>query len=143
MKEPVHKDQHGNVLINPYQCRICGQFESAKRWAHIHLPEQGICFGCHFWRGHAGNAADPASVRIDGHHYWIGAEDAGEFRGFGGRPFPIHFKDGRRVRTTNLWSQGEIPAVWRKVLPDNAVWGDTPDRRWVTVGGMSWLSDGE
>src|SRR5215469_5247227 len=136
------KDKYGNVMAEPYKCKICNGYEDAKRWNHMNLPEQGICFSCHFWSEHAANAADPRSVRIGGAHFWLGKEDPEiQFRGFGGRQFVIHFHDGRKVTTTNLWSQSEIPEVWQKVLPDNAVWGDAPKCKWVKIGNMQFLSD--
>ena len=44
----------------------------------------------------------------------------GPFRGFGGAEHFFKFFDGRIVRTTNLWHQGDIPARFRLLLPDNA-----------------------
>jgi hypothetical protein len=43
-----------------------------------------------------------------------------DWKGFGGRKFIILFEDGRKVITTNLWSQGEIPKSFREDLPNNA-----------------------
>lgn len=65
---------------------------------------------------------DPAKrVVVDGQHYLI-CEERGSlrFRGFGGRRFHIEFFDGRRATTTNLMHQGEIPAKYRELYPDNA-----------------------
>lgn len=61
------------------------------------------------------------SVRVKGEHFLIEPESSDfPMRGFGGGRFLIHFKDGRLVETTNLWSQGKIPEELRKRIPDNA-----------------------
>lgn len=73
-----------------------------------------------FWAGLALRRGDGLSVVADGAHYRIGPEDAQGFRGFGGAAWIVRFYDGRVVRTTNLWHQGEIPPAWRGLLPDNA-----------------------
>jgi len=82
-----------------------------------------VCFDCNFWIDKFENVNHINSVRIDNNHYWIGKESdpsADSFRGFSGRKFIIKFKNGREVKTTNLWHQGEIPKWCRKYLPDNA-----------------------
>jgi hypothetical protein len=73
-------------------------------------------------------------VRVKGQHYIIHHEphtDAG-FKGHGGREFDIEFIDGphkgKRVKSKNVWCQGEIENDYLEVLPDNAVfhWDTTP-----------------
>lgn len=75
-----------------------------------------------FWNRARAFAKDEPerSVRIAGKHYAIWPETDTGARGFGGRQFTIQFSDGRVVRTTNLWHQGEIPEQFRAFLPDNA-----------------------
>ncbi len=58
-------------------------------------------------------------VIVAGQHYMIGL-DSSRPKGFGGRKFAIHFNDGRKVETCNLWFQGEIPEQFRAWFPDNA-----------------------
>lgn len=69
-------------------------------------------------------------VRVDGQHYVVGhtpsAQELESNRqygglGHGGREFKIRLHDGREIITRNLWAQGKIPAEYREVLPDNAV----------------------
>jgi hypothetical protein len=71
---------------------------------------------------------DPRTARINGTHYLIGREED-KFKGFGGQTFYIQFFDGRLVKTTNLWCQGEIPEVMRMVLPDNARFVATDEQK--------------
>jgi hypothetical protein len=79
------------------------------------------CFTCNFWEEKVQYVNDPNSVRVDGTHYFIGAEnEPAVFRGFGGRRFHVRFNDGREVITTNLWCQGTIAEEFRSKLPDNA-----------------------
>lgn len=66
------------------------------------------------------------TVRVDGTHYQVGDEAApAVLRGFGGVLWLIEFNDGRRVASTNLWCQGNIPSALRTELPDNARFLDT------------------
>lgn len=59
---------------------------------------------------------------INGWLYRRSCEDSTfAFRGFGGRTFRIRVTaTGETVTTTNLWSQGEVPAEYRDLLPDDA-----------------------
>ncbi|HVX12730.1 MAG TPA: hypothetical protein VHC22_16230 [Pirellulales bacterium] len=65
---------------------------------------------------------DPSSVRIEGVQYMLRPENETfhGFRGHDGQEFYIEFDDGRLVRTTNLWRNGNIPAEFSERLPDNA-----------------------
>lgn len=106
-------------------CRECGQADSA----NFMEPTRGrmlaaqLCFSCLFWTDKLPLVNDPSVARINGHHYAIGPEDntAKVMRGFGGSTSIIRFNDGREVTTTNLWTQGDIPAHFASRLPDNAV----------------------
>lgn len=74
-----------------------------------------------YWLGHIEFADDPRQARIAGKLYYIKPEDDPVFmRGMRGTPHVIEFKDGRLVRTTNLWICGRIPEAYREQLPDNA-----------------------
>lgn len=75
-----------------------------------------------FWREKIAIKDEPTTARINGWHYQIGDESPSyaPTRGFGGERHTIRFRDGREVVTTNLWTQGEIPAYLRNELPDNA-----------------------
>lgn len=101
-----------------------GCHEPRREWGHGEQEKSypNGCFTCQFWTEkmvpHFRDS--PMTARIGGRHYRIGPERAGGFRGFGGARFIIQFHDGRKVVTTNLWSQGEIPEAYREQLPDNA-----------------------
>lgn len=90
-------------------------------------------FSREFWDSKLAIKDDARTVRVDGEHYWIGDENAPKYagsRGFGGSRFVIVFHDGRRVVSTNLWTQGVIPPSYRDRLPDNARFAgpeDCPD----------------
>lgn len=104
-----------------HECKNCGQRETEERGFRL---AKGFCFTCDFWQEKV-EMKDRAEVaRIDGKHFIVGPEDAGPFRGFGGAKFRIAFDDGRRLVTTNLWFQGEIPPNFREKLPDNARWAE-------------------
>lgn len=67
------------------------------------------------------------AVRVDGQHYTIHPDKNAGFIGYGGQGFTILFDDGEVVRTNNMWSQGEIPELWRTRLPDNASFIPNPE----------------
>ena len=106
-------------------CRECGDEENVSRWSpdlRQRLLEHGLCFTCEFWQEKVNWRAgdDPhAFVGQDFVHYRIGEEGA-PYPGFGGRTFEVAFDDGRRVTTSNLWCQGQIPERWRGRLSPNA-----------------------
>lgn len=106
-------------------CRECGDVldDSFMEPYKTKIREQRLCFSCLFWQDYVGKVADPASVRVRSHHYWIlpdGKPDLGSFYGHGGAEFVIQFADGREVVSRNLWSQGLIPPHYRERLADNA-----------------------
>ena len=109
------------------KCRICGEeFDSSPYYKNIKdaMDEHQMCFSCNFWREKVGQDAlqPPHKVAIiDGVHYYIDDENiVSKFRGFDGNKFVIHFNDGTKVTTTNLWCQGDIPSEWKQHFPDNA-----------------------
>lgn len=62
-------------------------------------------------------------VVVNGQHFQIAEElplRDRSYGGFGGRRHVIRFNDGREVVTTNLWTQGHIPAQFRNRFPENA-----------------------
>lgn len=64
------------------------------------------------------------SFIVNGTAYMVGEEPKpGErgFLGFGGAEFRIKPMDGRDVIIShNVWCQGDVDAIWRNLLPDNA-----------------------
>ncbi|MBS2554540.1 hypothetical protein KGQ19_47575 [Catenulispora sp. NL8] len=104
-------------------------------------PVEGLCIGCAFWvtavksRFAPGRLLDRTATgapvaRIDGRLYTMEPDPPRgtvAMRGHGGKTFTIRYFTGKAVTGSNLWDCGEIPARWRPLLPDNAVFGREPD----------------
>ena len=125
------------------KCKVCGKEENPEHWTcRDSLIEKRLCFSCNFWQEkyeydqlHPGKG-----VVIDGTHYYIEDENSKSyFRGFGGAKFVIQFNNGEVVETTNLWCQGEIPAIWQEKFPDNAKF--LPKKEWKNINGTKYLVD--
>lgn len=107
-------------------CQICGVTQQAtySEPTKSNMVERQLCFHCLFWTELL--EADRTDMFVaEGHHYHIGPEEGGgpggiRARGYGGRKHFVQFKDGRRVTTTNLWHQGEVPKRFRDKFPDDA-----------------------
>lgn len=114
-------------------CKKCGETidttESISS-ASKEMDVKQLCFHCNYWADIiAGDSNEYINTFVvaNGRHYVIGDENNNDyFRGFGGSKFTIKFFDGRIVKTSNLWYQGEIPERFRDELPDNA----TIDNGW-------------
>lgn len=104
-----------------YTCRICGSTKNNRSqfYGGEVMEQKKLCFHCDFWDEKLSMKDEPNVVRVQGHHYLIGPEGS-PFPGFCGRTFAIKFFDGRTVKTSNLWHQGEIPERFKEQLPDNA-----------------------
>ena len=105
-------------------CECCGKSFRKRLLPDAYLGNH--CHDCSFWlkKQYLGEEDKERQAIIDGTHYMYMVTNEDEylvFRGFGGREFHILFDDGREVRTTNLWVQGEIPQEFRPLLPDNAM----------------------
>lgn len=110
-----------------FNCYKCGEaVDTSKYWKEraLELEIASICNTCKFWFNkmfddivsHKGSF-----VIANGSHYIIGDENSADsFRGFYGAKFTVKFFDGRVVKTSNLWHQGEIPEVFKAEMPDNA-----------------------
>lgn len=111
-----------------FKCKQCGFEEDANYSPDVRsrLLAREVCFECDFWakRVQMRKDNDPNALVIDGRHYHILTDDPRipkEMRGFGGRMFRIKLlPSGREITTSNLWSQGQIPDLFRPDLPDNA-----------------------
>jgi hypothetical protein len=64
------------------------------------------------------------AIVINGNHYRFGSSNVkSNANGFGGVNFRIRLHDtGEIIETCDLWHQGEIPAEFRQLLPNNASW---------------------
>lgn len=107
------------------QCVECGEQDEAGYMEPIKssMVNRSLCFYCLFWTEYAESYHQPDQVVVNGKHYVIGDEQqAGNrrWRGFGGSPFNIRFFNGRMVRSTNLWHQGDIPERFKERMPNNA-----------------------
>lgn len=99
------------------------------------IKEHGECYSCKFWRDRLSLVGKSDIAIIDGTFYSIEREDAPGSRGFGGDRFNIHFKDGRKVTTTNLWCGGDVPEYWKGKFPNNADF----DWQWKKIGNCNYL----
>ena len=106
-----------------HTCRCCGKTYTKNLAPEVYLGAN--CFDCSFWLEKVRwvEEKDLTQVIVDRYHHMIGVGDSNDFspKGFGGRQFIIQFFDGRIIKTNNLWSQGSIPARFREMLPDNAI----------------------
>lgn len=134
-----HDAEHHTEAAEPL-CIVCSQ---APAWngppvaAPISAPPPiaGFCIDCAFWaaavktRFTTGRLLDYSETgapvaRIGGRFFVMEPEPAPgtvAMRGHGGRTFQIRYFTGKTFTGSNLWDQGEIPARWRPLLPDNAV----------------------
>lgn len=116
--------------ITDEPCRECGLIFSTTFCdpTKTEMLTRNICFRCNFWREYFESKDNPRHARINGRHYCVSPRNDKDtqWNGFGGRETTIRFLDGRVVSTNNLWHQGEIPAIWRERLPDNAEFAKNP-----------------
>jgi hypothetical protein len=102
--------------------------------------DAGVCPTCDFWLEKWRMRDSSTVVRANGQHYMFGnvltnyelnsadtLEDivknwktTNNGMGMGGAKIIIRFNDGRVVITNDFWHQGQIPATFKPVLPDNA-----------------------
>ncbi|MBU1387812.1 MAG: hypothetical protein KKE62_06345 [Proteobacteria bacterium] len=110
-----------NIASKTNICEFCGKSYSKTCSDEAYIENN--CFDCSFWMEKIEMSAEDENRRVivNGQHYRIGNDDAGIYRGFGGRKFNILFHDGRVIETNNLWHQGTIPNRFREMLPDNAI----------------------
>jgi len=104
-------------------CKKCGKKEELHwiKQENDKLIARNFCFRCNFWFEKTLIKDNPNVARIDNHHYQIASEKSDSaFRGFAGAKFIILFYDGRKITTTNLWHQGEIPKRFKTQLRNNA-----------------------
>lgn len=107
------------------RCCVCG--ERVKQSTYLPDDDGSIvcssqCFAAKYWLDRVYNKSNNKQVIINGYCYQIGRNDAPKYeRGFDGKLFIIYrFSDHAIIKTHNLWSNGQIPIAFRKLLPDNA-----------------------
>lgn len=123
-----------------FLCRLCGRWEQ-RMWlddicydddpAYRAMKHMGICTSCAFWANKVVKiqTVSPnrwySSLIIGGWHFSCRepgiVNERSDYLGFGGRRYAIrNLKTGDTIQTNNLWGQGEIPTLFRDLLPDNA-----------------------
>lgn len=96
-------------------CAICGKYEGEYSSEHVEGYICKQCFEDEFWQ----DTLDKDVIIIGGRAYHAGDEDSKSvFRGFGGVMNTIKMKDGRIIKSSNLWDNGQIPAKYN--MQDNA-----------------------
>lgn len=94
------------------KCEICGK----EIQSSINIDKNICshrCFLIDFWN----EALDKDAIIINGYCYHIGKTGC-KPHGFGGQSFFIQMNDGRKIKTNNLWSNGEVPL--ERNVKDNA-----------------------
>lgn len=108
-------------------CRECGKADEANYLPSTRnrMLRDQLCFGCLYWIKIIEEGRGPEVVIAAGHYYAVHPYvEKGRPRhslGYGGAVFYFRFKDGREVRSNDVWNGSPIPARFRKRLPDNAV----------------------
>ena len=141
--------------LHSITCRECGDPIWARHDTHAErMLGERLCSTCYFWT-HLPTASGIVVI-ADGCHYEIGETEQacarrcgfptmdGRLRsdyrhvlGHGGAEFTVVLNDGRRIVTTNLWTQGPIPEHFRDRLPDNARFERRDFSRYVGAGSAS------
>lgn len=125
-REKAHQGQHQSISggsfhswtrggssasVPPYGfkniCRYCGAVDTGD------ATGENVCFFCNFWLDQ--HAAGGKRFIINGRHFRPGQG------GFGGAKFIIERNDGTKWEG-ELFTQGEIPAFFKHLFPDNAKW---------------------
>lgn len=105
-------------------CRICQQSVDPCYDSHTNesMVNNQLCFSCNFWYELVKIRDGLRVLRTSGWHYFLGDDDPRtpiKEKGYAGEAHYIRFNDGRLVRTTDLRSNGQIPAEWSIHLPAN------------------------
>jgi len=113
--------KHYQVLEKP--CVVCGQWIKSTYNNRDEFVPKNMCFSCNIWDNRVREVlASTRKMIVNGYFYTASEDTGGYFRGHGGRKFTFERLDtGEIVESTNVWSGGRIPKIWRDRLPDNAV----------------------
>jgi len=119
-----------------YICEFCGREYSRTCEDDAYIGKN--CFDCSFWikKINLPEEDEARRVIVDDQHYRLGLDNSVPFRGFGGRKFKVLFHDGRVVKTSCLWHQGEVPERFRSWLQDNAVFVQAEERPAAAIDEM-------
>lgn len=110
-----------------YTCTKCGKpIEDRLIYRYLNgydNEEPQLCEECEFFDNLMRIDAQGENIVViaNGRHYIVDDEGVSEcLKGFSGAKFTVKFFDGRIVKTSNLWCQGDIPQVFKAEMPDNA-----------------------
>lgn len=110
-----------------YSDSFTGKFTEEQAKALKKLEEKEA-FEAYFWAEkidwmNNGNVTESNHIAIrteNGNHYTISTHK-GLFQGHSGREFIVIMENGEKIKTSNLWHQGEIPSELRNILTQNAI----------------------
>ena len=110
------------------RCSVCEKTEESiwNEETNEELATHNMCFNCNFWREKVSWLTNPDYLNrqtiVNGCHFMVNESVLNGFmQGSGGTPYYIHYNDGRKVVSRNVWQQGDIPKLWKDKLKDNAV----------------------
>lgn len=104
-----------HVTVNNQSCQVCGNgYCIDNRQRHDKSPHKHhLCYECIYWYNRWLERDTRPVVRVDGIHFRITYNPD--------MIATIHFIDGRKIHTENLWLEGTIPPIWIALgLTDNA-----------------------
>jgi len=113
-------------LRNFIVCSSCGEIHHTDGWVKEvseRLARLQLCFSCDFWTDLEKKKNDPLVAIVEQQFYEIDVREnmPDSCKGFAGQKFTIQWFDGRPSRTTtNLWTCGSIPAMFKDRIPNNA-----------------------
>lgn len=128
--KPEEKTMIPNRKFKTVICKDCEKVQDLNfdEGKNAKLAMKLLCFECDFWHDLIALKDHVHSVRVDGHHYFIGDEETRQGdpqgNGFGGSDHVVKFFDGRTLATNNLWFNGKVPARYADKLEDNAVFAE-------------------
>jgi hypothetical protein len=101
------------------KCSICNKEIEKSKFTNAILCSNE-CHNDHFWIEKI-KLHDDRTVVVDHTRWHFQPDDpSAYFKGMGEREFNIEFFDGRKVKTKNLWCQGDVPEKFWKQIPNNA-----------------------
>jgi hypothetical protein len=115
-------------------CLKCGSEENVDPTEYMNCPIRDImekndwCYYCSFWQNlYNENKDNPRWIRVDGSSWILGEEvkkvGTGWGLGCGGRRLYFEKTEGNKkilLTSNNCWHQGDIPDVFKDIMPDNA-----------------------
>ena len=114
------------------KCEICGKEFTEEDWpGHWAGGYENVCsndcFTIRFWKQQKLSDKPDRVVIVQRNgmmeHYHMSHSDTNDYwKGFGGAAFYIHFIDGRKIKCSNLWHQGDIPETSKQLFKVNTIY---------------------